>query len=588
MGLVSRFERLVPDLSATLARFPMPSLAAVLLWLWLIADLVNGGSSFDQYKIWAGSAAFTAAGALHLFSEGRGYSNAISTILALGAGLTAGVLAFWTGALHTSLVLLFAALVLALMISGYLRIGATQGALWLFNLRLGLAGLLAIVVGVLFGAGLSAIIEALRFLFDAPLPSKAHRYIWATALALVGPLYGLSLLPRDLDEEVQLGDKANTLLERGVSVLVNYVLVPIIIVYALILHAYAIKIILQGELPKGQIGLMASIFALGGTGAWLIAWPWRETGTKLLRFFMRGWFWLTIVPAVLLIIAIWRRVSDYGVTPDRYTLILIATWLALLAAYFAFRRNRADMRAILGGLAILLLAGSFGPWGAHGLTISSQYDRLIALMERVGILKDGRVVSPVTSISQEARTEGYSMVESLRFAGGLEKLRPLFEGHQNDPFQKAEKEIGSDFYDSRSWTLATYINEALTFTAYVPPPDYVNVTSAVPLAYDVSGATKLVGPLTVFTAVKNTPSPGPYIMVKDGKVVVIAEGYTGETSLADVLEHISPLVSNISNLQKPVEYRVDHRATLIIQSLYGQAGSNPRIYNGQVWLILRP
>jgi hypothetical protein len=236
------------------------------------------------------------------------------------------------------------------MISPYLRAGAAQGALWLFNLRLWLAALLATLVGVAFGAGLSAIVEALDFLFDVELPNDAHAHIWITAASLVGPLFGLSLMPRNLDEAVDLGQSGSPI-ERGVSVLVNYVLVPVILVYTAILHAYGVKIAAQWQLPDGQLGLMVTIFALGGTGAWLIAWPWREHGTRLLRWFIGGWFWLAIVPAILLTIAVWRRVSDYGVTPDRYGIALVAVWIAALAAYLAFRRNAADMRAILGGFA---------------------------------------------------------------------------------------------------------------------------------------------------------------------------------------------------------------------------------------------
>ena len=47
---------------------------------------------------------------------------------------------------------------------------------------------------------------------------------------------------------------------------------------------------------------------------------------------MRHWFWLTVAPLALLVIAVWRRVSDYGVTPDRYWLALIALWLLILVA----------------------------------------------------------------------------------------------------------------------------------------------------------------------------------------------------------------------------------------------------------------
>ncbi len=235
--------------------------------------------------------------------------------------------------------------------------GASQGALWLFNLRFGLAALLAIVVAVAFAAGLSAIVGALDFLFGVSV-SNTYEHIWATAIFTDGPLYGLSLMPTDIDEEVDIEAQKGTLLERGVSVLVNYVLVPVIAVYALMLHAYAVKIVLEQALPKGNVATMVSVFAVGGTGAWLIAWPWREKGTLLLRLFMRGWFWFTIVPAILLVIAIWRRVADYGVTPDRYGIAIIAVWIAAVTALSRLapqpRRHADDPRrhggAAAGGL----------------------------------------------------------------------------------------------------------------------------------------------------------------------------------------------------------------------------------------------
>lgn len=109
-----------------------------------------------------------------------------------------------------------------------------------------------------------------------------------------------------MDEEVDITVQKGSLLERGVSVLVNYILVPVILVYAAILHAYAVKILLDGGLPQGQIATMVSIFAVGGTAAWLVAWPWREQGTRLLPAVRQ----ILVLPAGgarrLLVIAIWR------------------------------------------------------------------------------------------------------------------------------------------------------------------------------------------------------------------------------------------------------------------------------------------
>ena len=266
------------------------------------------------------------------------------------------------------------ALTLALMIAAYMRKDATEKALWLFNARLGMAIALAIIITVIFGGGISAILASLEYLFEFNVPSALYEHTWVTAAALIGPVYGLSLMPTDLDEELVLDDQPG-LLDRGISVLINFVMVPIAAIYVVILHLYAAKIAWTFELPKGQIGIMVLLFGLGGTATYLIARPWAGRGTALLRWFLGSWFWFTIVPAALLAIAVWQRVAEYGITPDRYGLVLIGIWLIAMAVYLAARRMRADSRVILASLGVLLLVASFGPWGARDLSVSSQLER---------------------------------------------------------------------------------------------------------------------------------------------------------------------------------------------------------------------
>ena len=418
MGLATRLEKLLPDITAVFARFPIPAALSVLLCAYV--NFVSVGSSWNDegYVIAGAAAAFIAAGAAHLYAEGRDLSRVTGILLASVAAVLAGAIGYFTEVFESNLLFLFAGLIPVLMIAPYLRDSAKQGALWLFNLHFGLAVLISGVVAVLFAAGLSAIAESLNFLFNASLPNRLHEHIWSTAASLIAPIYGLSLMPKDLDEEVHLASQKGSMLERGVSVLVNYVLVPVIFIYAVILHAYAVKILVERNLPQGQIATIVTIFALGGTGAWLIAWPWRDQGTRLLRWFISGWFWLTIVPAILLAIAIWRRISDYGVTPERYGILLVAIWVAALTAYLAFRRNRADMRAILGGIAVLLLVGSAGPMGANGLTITSQVKRLAAIFETNGLFKDGKAVVAPNKLSARPSTRAipFSMLCVMRMA----------------------------------------------------------------------------------------------------------------------------------------------------------------------------
>jgi hypothetical protein len=296
LNALDRLSRLTPDLASTLRRFPVPAAVSFLVCIYANLDaenLVHDGWSPSRPLYAAGAAAFLAAGAADYFAAGLGWTRARATPLSLIAAILCAALVYGVATTHAMPLYFIAGLVLLLMIAGFLHRDASQASLWFFNLRLGLAALLAVIVGLVFGAGLSAIVESLRFLFELDLPSELHEHIWATALSLVGPIYGLSLSPRSLGEEVDLTGDGATLIERGVSILVNYVLVPIIIVYAVILHAYAVKIAIDGVLPKGQIGSMVTVYALGGTAAWIIAWPWRGKGTRLLRWFMQGWFWLT-------------------------------------------------------------------------------------------------------------------------------------------------------------------------------------------------------------------------------------------------------------------------------------------------------
>lgn len=581
MRFAARLHRLVPDLSASLARFPVPALISVLLFVYGNLDaagIVSNGLVSDNQVYLGGAAAFMAAGAAHYFAQSRGLSRLTELLLALAAALIAGALAYWDVYFRSSHLFLFAGLLPLLMIAGFLRPGAKQGALWLFNLRLGLAVLLAVIVGLIFGGGLSAIIASLKFLFNADLPTYSYEHVWVTAMTLVAPLYGLSLMPVELNEEVALTGGRDTLIERGVSVLVNYVMVPIAVVYTLILHAYAVKILLDGALPKGQIALMVSIFAVGGTATWLIAWPWRETGTVVLRFFMRYWFWFTIVPVVLLAVAIQERISTYGVTPDRYGIALIAVWLALVTLYLAIRRNRADMRALLGSFAILVLLGSAGPWGANNLSIESQFGRLVGYFTTEKLLTpDGKIVDQPPALSPDGKREIGNILWSLNSLGGLDKLRPFFAGRKDDPFAGAQSK----------WDAMTNVRKLLGVDIYTPEPDQVNFGADMPFAQDITGQGRLVGPIQVRMNAGETPQP---IWAKtDGQMLEITVGdRKWSLPVKPILEKVKAATATpeAQRLRQPVLYEAEPGLTLVIINAQGTLDGKPGYLNLGFWLIL--
>lgn len=525
MSLSSRVSRLVPDLAATLERFPACVLSA--LALCIVFNLEAGDVfSFDRDELarisFAGAAAFLAGGAAHLFALGRAWASGRSALLALAAAGLAALLCYFYTSTGGHFLFVLPALTLALMVAAYLRPGASEEALWLFNARLGMAIALAIVITVIFGGGLSAILASLEYLFEFDIHHSLYEHTWVTAATLVGPVYGLSLMPADLDEKLVLDDQPG-LLDRGISVLINYVMVPIASVYVVILHLYAAKIALTFELPKGQIGIMVLLFGLGGTATYLIARPWAGRGTRLLRWFLGSWFWFTIVPAALLAIAVWQRVADYGITPDRYGLVLIGIWLIAMAAYLAARRMRADSRVILASLGVLLLIGSFGPWGARDLSIASQMERLVTIMQAHGYLENDRLVETIPAkgtLPAADRSTANSIVGFLREVQATDQLAPFFEGRKDSPFAS----------DKTGWQLTVAINTLLHFEHVAVRADgstSLSYTASAKAIFSTGANVRISGPHQVHLSKKKPEAEQAsqdVLVIFEGTDVVITQG----------------------------------------------------------------
>lgn len=94
------------------------------------------------------------------------------------AGTAIIALLFWLAwDLWLNQYLFLAGLLLFLALAGQLGRGERNATFWLFNHRLWLGAALALIAAVLFGAGLSIIVETLQLLFGIELPSRYHDYI---------------------------------------------------------------------------------------------------------------------------------------------------------------------------------------------------------------------------------------------------------------------------------------------------------------------------------------------------------------------------------------------------------------------------
>ncbi|MCG8466594.1 MAG: DUF4153 domain-containing protein, partial [Gemmatimonadetes bacterium] len=139
-------------------------------------------------------------------------------------------------------------------------------------------------------------------------------------------------------------------------------------------------------------------------------------------------FWVAILPAVaMLLLAIWQRIDQYGITERRYFLTVLAVWLAATAVFHAVTRSR-EIKGIPLSLGLVCAVTFFGPWSAYSVAEASQVGRLERLLESNGALADGRVRGGPTEMSAEDWQQTSDVLRYLFEHHGAAAIDPWFDG----------------------------------------------------------------------------------------------------------------------------------------------------------------
>ena len=110
------------------------------------------------------------------------------------------------------------------------------------------------------------------------------------------------------------------------------------------------------------------------------------------------WWFVALLPSLgMLLVAIAKRVGQYGITEQRYFLLVLALWLTGLAIFYGVTASR-NIKLIPMTLCAVALLTSMGPWSAYAISRKSQVGRFDHLLERNGM---GRAGAPTP-----ARAEG--------------------------------------------------------------------------------------------------------------------------------------------------------------------------------------
>lgn len=296
-----------------------------------------------------------------------------------------------------------------------------MNSFWQFNKTLFLRFLLsALYSGVLY-LGLALALLAVDQLFNADIKGERYGQLWFFIAGIFNTWFFLAGVPKNLDEL-----ETETEYPKGLKIFTQFVLLPLVTIYLLILYAYGIKIIVQWELPKGWVSWLVNAFSVFGILSLLLIWPIRnDEGNKWISTFSR-WFYRALFPLIILLgVAIGKRVIQYGITENRYFVLVVALWLAGIATYFLLSKAK-NIKLIPVTLCIIAFLSSFGPWGAFSISEKSQVNRLKKILMEEKILVDGKIKKTTDTISNKSGREIVSIVRYLDEHHGFENIKPWF------------------------------------------------------------------------------------------------------------------------------------------------------------------
>lgn len=293
---------------------------------------------------------------------------------------------------------------------------------WQFNKALFLRLFFGAIYSATLYLGIALAILAVDQLFNVSISDRNYFRVWLLITGIFNTWFFLAGVPRDL-EGLNLRDDY----PKGLKIFTQYVLLPLVTLYLVILYLYMGKILFAQSLPKGWVSYLVLGFSILGILALLLIYPIRNSeGNSWIRIFSR-WFYGALYPLVIMLfIAIGRRIGDYGITENRYFIVLLAVWLLCISTYFLFGK-KWNIRYIPMSLCLIALFSSFGPWGAFSVSEKSQYAVLENILEENKVLVNGKVDAKHAEVPDSVAEQVTSIVSYFSEVHGFKKFRPWFD-----------------------------------------------------------------------------------------------------------------------------------------------------------------
>lgn len=469
MKLLNFAHSLFQRLNAGARRFPLPSLCIVMLTIAVMPSfgLVDDIKESTYFKILycciTGFCWFLSA---HIAAETHP-NRARAILLGAASGFTALTIAIFSNIFQPlSMAYLAVAIALSVLIAPYFFQLTSNGVLWTYNYRVATGKGFAFITALLLGGGISVGLFAISELFSIHINSNAWGNVWTLALCCLAPFCLLGEIPTDFSEDKTVDADGIPHATRFIN---TWVLIPIAFGYLAILYCYYIKLMLVGETPRGMLGSITIAFGVVGMFTWMATLPFVTTGNAAVQFFHKHFHHMLLLPAAVLIYAIMLRIQPYGFTVERYFVLLTALWFFAYCIVHQLTPQKA-YKLTIACFIVMVLGAGFSPLGADRVVGASQYNRLVEVFRKEGLL-DAQGTPIAATKPVDASSIRSILDELVATDFGKDRLKELF-AHNTEVINALNNDFNKNslFYNPSYYNATQAIEKQLKI-AYSPQAD---------------------------------------------------------------------------------------------------------------------
>lgn len=293
--------------------------------------------------------------------------------------------------------------------------------------------LTAIFTGVLVGGVMLAILavdKLFDFNFNENLYPKTFFFLAILGSCFIFLLFndtGLPKLERD-DNYPQI-----------LKFFTQFVLIPLLLIYVVILYFYFGKIVINWELPRGWVSYLILAYSVVGILALLLVHPLKADSTKSwVRIFNKVFYYSLVPLLVMLFIAIFTRILEYGYTEARYYVLLLAIWLTTVVFYFIFFRKTTIKFVPVSLFAFGIFALVFPYFNAYSVAKRSQKNDLQRVLVENHLLENGKI-NFNKKVNSKVADEVASKFDFLHKRKETDYLMTFLNKNESEKFTKQTK-----------------------------------------------------------------------------------------------------------------------------------------------------